>query len=76
MSAPTTSDTLQSHLEFLRLIGDGHLADMIEQLPEARRARAAASVVRLENPARDAILTASHAELPGTVRQILAGDNR
>jgi hypothetical protein len=76
MTTATATGTFERNLEFLRLIGDGHLADMIEQLPEARRASAAAAVVRLENPARDAILTASHAELPGAVRQILAGESR
>jgi hypothetical protein len=74
----TTAATgsLERNLEFLRLIGDGDLADMVEQLPKSRRASAAAAVVRLEAPAGDAILNTSHAELPATVHQILAGENR
>jgi hypothetical protein len=76
MTAATATGTLERNLEFLRLIGDGHLADMVEQLPESRRASAAAAVVRLEAPAGDTIVNASHAELPATVRQILTGENR
>lgn len=74
MTTSTATRTLEQNLDFLRLIGDGHLADMVLQLPADRQATAAACIVRREAPIHDAVLDASDDERPAVLGRILAGE--
>lgn len=66
--------TLEQNLDVLRVIGREDIAAHIEQMAPANRSLAAAAAVSEFAPVRDAILSASHEQLPSVLDSLLAAE--